>query len=127
MPVIGAGVPIRISFGACCACVLPLKINTDTNKINKEIKLNFFIVASSFLKHVNPWTPRHKYRGLLRVDPERRFPSLPSKAGLSAVERVKVCLAAFAHQQRYHLPSTSTQLSFKISLLFQCRNEAVRA
>jgi hypothetical protein len=46
---------------------------------------------------VNPSTPRHKCRGLpstraqaegLRVDPERRFPSPPSKAGLSAVERV---------------------------------------
>jgi hypothetical protein len=39
---------------------------------------------------VNPSAPRHKCRGLLRVDPERRFLSPPSKAGLSAVERVKI-------------------------------------
>jgi len=38
--------------------------------------------------NVNPSTSRHKSRGLLRVDPERRFPSPPSKARLSAVERV---------------------------------------
>ena len=38
---------------------------------------------------VNPSAPRHKRRGLLRVDPERRFVSPPSKTGLSAVERVK--------------------------------------
>ena len=48
-------------------------------------------------KKVNPSTPRHKCRGLLRVDPEpfdfpqgheqvewRRFPSPRSKAGTSA-------------------------------------------
>ena len=40
-------------------------------------------------KKVNPSAPRLKCRGLLRVDPERRFPSPSSKAGLSAVERVK--------------------------------------
>jgi hypothetical protein len=39
--------------------------------------------------YVNPATPRHKCRGLLRVDPERRSPSTPLKAVLSAVERVK--------------------------------------
>ena len=39
---------------------------------------------------VNLSTPRYKCRGLLRVDPERRSPSPPSKAGLSAVERVKI-------------------------------------
>jgi hypothetical protein len=38
---------------------------------------------------VNPSAPRHKCRGLLRVDPERRFLPPPSKAGLSAVDRVK--------------------------------------
>jgi A/G-specific adenine glycosylase len=38
---------------------------------------------------VNPSAPRHQRRGLLRVNPERRFVSPPSKAGLSAVERVK--------------------------------------
>jgi hypothetical protein len=49
------------------------------------------------IRNVNLSTPRHKCRGLFRVDPfdtlrassERRFPSPPSKAGLSAVERVK--------------------------------------
>jgi acyl-CoA thioesterase len=46
---------------------------------------------------INPSTLRHKWRGLLlglspgrrlRVDPERRFRSTPSKAGLGAVEWV---------------------------------------
>jgi hypothetical protein len=42
--------------------------------------------------NVNPSTPRHKCRSLLRVDSEPRFPSLPSKAGLSVVERVNILL-----------------------------------
>ncbi len=39
---------------------------------------------------VNPSTPQPEGWGLLRVDPERRFCTPPSKAGLNAVERVKV-------------------------------------
>ena len=39
---------------------------------------------------VNPSTPRPKGRGLLGVDPERRFFTPPSKAGLGAAERVKI-------------------------------------
>ncbi len=59
-------------------------------------------LKSEMRKEVNPSVPRHKCRGLpfdklkapsiaegLRVDPERRFLSPPSKAGLRAVERVK--------------------------------------
>jgi AcrR family transcriptional regulator len=46
-------------------------------------------LKSEMRKEVNPSAPRHKCRGLLRVDPERRFLSPPSKAGLSAVQRVK--------------------------------------
>jgi hypothetical protein len=50
-------------------------------------------VDFDFMDHlpveVNPWAPRHKCRGLLGIDPERRFLSPPSKAGLCAVERVK--------------------------------------
>jgi len=42
-----------------------------------------------FAGKVNPSTPRPEDRGLLRVDPERRFSTLPSKAGLGAAERVK--------------------------------------
>jgi cell division protein FtsQ len=38
---------------------------------------------------VNPLAPQPKSWGLLRVDPERGFSTLPSKAGLGAVERVK--------------------------------------
>jgi hypothetical protein len=38
---------------------------------------------------VNPLTPRPEGRGLLRVDPERRFFTPPSKAGLGAAEWVK--------------------------------------
>jgi hypothetical protein len=38
---------------------------------------------------VNPSTPRPEGRGLLGVDPERRFFTPPSKAGLGAAERVK--------------------------------------
>ena len=38
---------------------------------------------------VNPSTPRHECRGLLRVNPEPRFSSPPLKAGLSVGERVK--------------------------------------
>lgn len=38
---------------------------------------------------VNPSTPRPEGRGLLGVDPERRFFTPPSKAGLDAAERVK--------------------------------------
>jgi hypothetical protein len=42
---------------------------------------------------VNPSTPRPEGRGLLRVDPERRFFTPPSKAGLGAAEWVnkQVC------------------------------------
>ena len=42
-----------------------------------------------FAGKVNPSTPRPEDRGLLRVDPERRFSTLPSKAGLGAAEGVK--------------------------------------
>ena len=38
---------------------------------------------------VNPSTPRPKGRGLLGVDPDHRFFTPPSKAGLGAAERVK--------------------------------------
>ena len=38
---------------------------------------------------VNPTTSRPKGRDLLRVDPERRFLTPPSKAGLGAAEWVK--------------------------------------
>jgi hypothetical protein len=38
---------------------------------------------------VNSSTPRPESRGLLRVDPERRFFTPPSKAGLGAAEWVK--------------------------------------
>jgi len=38
---------------------------------------------------VNPSAPRYQCGGLLRVDPERRFPSPPLKVGLDAVERLK--------------------------------------
>jgi len=41
---------------------------------------------------VNPSTPRPEGRGLLRVDPERRFFTPPSKAGLGAAEWVKKSL-----------------------------------
>ena len=44
---------------------------------------------------LNPSTPKHKCRGLLRVDPERRFFTPPSKAGLGAAERVKSRLDSF--------------------------------
>ncbi|PIV21684.1 MAG: hypothetical protein COS40_07075 [Deltaproteobacteria bacterium CG03_land_8_20_14_0_80_45_14] len=37
---------------------------------------------------VNPSTPQLKCWGLLRVDPERRFFTPPSKAGLGAAEWV---------------------------------------
>ena len=42
-----------------------------------------------FHSNVNPSTPRPEGRGLLRVDPERRFFTPPSKAGLGAAEWVK--------------------------------------
>jgi hypothetical protein len=42
------------------------------------------------MSNVNPSAPRHKCWGLLRVDPERRFFTLPSKAGLGTAEWVKV-------------------------------------
>jgi hypothetical protein len=42
-----------------------------------------------FSGKVNPSTPRPEGRGLLRVDPERRFSTPPSNAGLGAAERVK--------------------------------------
>jgi hypothetical protein len=38
---------------------------------------------------INPSTPQHKYWGLLRVDPERRFFTPLLKAGLAAAEWVK--------------------------------------
>lgn len=41
---------------------------------------------------VNPSTPRHKCWDLLRVDPEWRFLTLPSKAGLGATEWIKISL-----------------------------------
>jgi len=40
-------------------------------------------------REVNPSTPHHKCWGLLRVDPEWRFFTPPSKAGLGATEWVK--------------------------------------
>jgi hypothetical protein len=39
---------------------------------------------------VNPSAPQPKGWGLLRVDPEQRFSTLPSKARLGAVERVNI-------------------------------------
>ena len=42
-----------------------------------------------FSGKVNPSTPRPEGRGLLRVDPERRFSTPPSNAGVGAAERVK--------------------------------------
>jgi hypothetical protein len=41
---------------------------------------------------VNPSTPRPEGQGLLRVDPERRFFTPSSKAGLGAAEWVKIIL-----------------------------------
>jgi hypothetical protein len=38
---------------------------------------------------VNPSTPRPEGQGLLRVNPERRFYTLPSKAKPGAAARVK--------------------------------------
>jgi len=38
---------------------------------------------------VNPSIPRPEGHGLLRVDPERRFFTPPSKAGLGVAEWVK--------------------------------------
>ena len=42
------------------------------------------------IPEVNPSAPQHKCWGLLRVDPERRFFTPPSKAGLGATEWVKI-------------------------------------
>jgi hypothetical protein len=44
---------------------------------------------------VNPSTAQQKCWDLLRVDPERRFLTLPSKAGLGAAEWVKISLEPF--------------------------------
>ncbi len=44
--------------------------------------------AISGVASINPSTPRPEGRGLLRVDPERRFFTPPSKAGLGAAEWV---------------------------------------
>jgi peptidoglycan/xylan/chitin deacetylase (PgdA/CDA1 family) len=44
---------------------------------------------------INPSTPQPEGRGLLRVDPERRFSTPPSKTRLGAVERVKVDMLAW--------------------------------
>jgi hypothetical protein len=52
---------------------------------NGSRTLIYIIILSQI---VNPSAPRHKFRSLLGIDPERRFLSLPSKAGISAVERV---------------------------------------
>jgi len=41
------------------------------------------------LLKVNPSTPRPEGRGLLKVDPERRFFTPPSRVGRGAAERVK--------------------------------------
>jgi hypothetical protein len=40
------------------------------------------------IEKVNPSTPRPEGQGLLRVDPERRFFTPPSEAGLGAAEWV---------------------------------------
>jgi len=42
------------------------------------------------IPEVNPSAPQHKCWGLLRVDPERRFFTPPSKAGLGAAEWVRI-------------------------------------
>jgi hypothetical protein len=47
------------------------------------------IFRQIFTGKVNPSTPQPEDRGFLRVDPERRFSTLPSKVGLDAAERVK--------------------------------------
>jgi len=49
------------------------------------------VISTMLMKNrtVNPSTPQHKCWGLLRVDPERRFLTPPSKAGLGAAEWVK--------------------------------------
>ena len=39
---------------------------------------------------VNPSTSRPEGQGLLRVDPERRFFTLPPEVGLGAAEWVKI-------------------------------------
>jgi uncharacterized protein involved in exopolysaccharide biosynthesis len=39
---------------------------------------------------INPSTPRPERRGFLRVNPERRFFTPPSKAGLDAAERINM-------------------------------------
>ena len=41
-------------------------------------------------RKVNPSTPRHKFWGLLRVDPERHFLTPPLKEGLGAAEWVNL-------------------------------------
>jgi hypothetical protein len=46
------------------------------------------LFQKSLYFEVNPSTPRPEGQGLLRVDPERRFLTPPSKARLGAVEWV---------------------------------------
>jgi len=49
---------------------------------------------------VNPSAPQPKDWGLLRVDPERRLFTPPSKAGLGAVERVNIPFNSHFHRLR---------------------------
>jgi hypothetical protein len=51
-------------------------------------------------KKVNPSTPQLKGWGLLRVDPEWRFSTPPSNAGLGAVEWVKGFLVGGKREDR---------------------------
>ena len=84
---------LKATLSLSLACLHPLlslypfvfKANLELNAIQADLKL----LRPVNLNEVNPSTPRHKCRGLLRVDPERRFLSPPSDAGVSAVERVK--------------------------------------
>jgi hypothetical protein len=69
--------------------------NGQVVKSNPRFKFIHSYIKEGLLK-VNPSTPRPdpstvlrtSGQGLLRVDPERRFLSPPSKAGLGAVEWV---------------------------------------
>jgi CBS domain containing-hemolysin-like protein len=46
---------------------------TGDEMVTEGMKLTIVEMLGQRISKVNPSTPRHKCRGLLRVDPERRF------------------------------------------------------